>query len=336
MTEDASSHNVKVSVIIPTFNSEAYLRDALSSVASQSHQNLEVIVVDDGSNDSSVETATSEIARLNLRGLVTRRPSTQPKGAGSCRNLGVARSSGAVLAFLDSDDMWMPDHLERAVAALESNTGVAAAYCAEVMTFADSGDEARVMPEGGFRRDGVQDVLPELLLHMFVPNTTLCVQRQAFVRTQGYSGDLTCYEDWWFVLQLASITHFVLDSRIGCMVRVRKGSLSREATRNGGARMSRAMYRDQLRLMERAANASFLRVQQVNALRNAVVARNQKELSDHICAGHFVEATRIATSLFSAGGDSIRISSHITIKALEDAVRRGIRRATRRFGVQPS
>ncbi len=102
-----------VSVVIPVYNCEAYLAEALDSVLAQTYRPVEIIVVDDGSSDRSASVA----ARYSgVRCL------TQPHaGAGAARNLGAASASGSFLAFLDADDLWVSDKLESQMAAFRAS-----------------------------------------------------------------------------------------------------------------------------------------------------------------------------------------------------------------------
>ena len=101
----------RVSVVVPVFDGEAYLGDALASVSHQSHTAYEVIVVDDGSTDSSRAIAERFPAPVRIV--------SQPhRGAAAARNAGAAAASGDCLAFLDADDLWEPDKLERQLRAL--------------------------------------------------------------------------------------------------------------------------------------------------------------------------------------------------------------------------
>ena len=102
-----------VSVIVPVRDGAAHLGDALESVLAQTHRPAaEILVVDDGSRDGSAEVA----ACFATRGV--RCVSQPPTGAAAARNLGVARTSGDLLAFLDADDLWTPDALAQRCAAL--------------------------------------------------------------------------------------------------------------------------------------------------------------------------------------------------------------------------
>lgn len=98
--------NPEVSVIIPLFNRRDLIGETLCSIQSQTYENWEVIVVDDGSNDGSfeyVEEFTKSDSRIKLY-----KRTNKPKGAPSCRNLGVEKSQGKYVIFLDSDDILAP------------------------------------------------------------------------------------------------------------------------------------------------------------------------------------------------------------------------------------
>ncbi len=107
---------MRVSAVLPVYNGERYLAEALDGVLAQTRRPDELVVVDDGSTDGS-------------RGILARYPVDRllrqaNGGCASARNRGVGAATGEVIAFLDQDDRWMPGHLERAVAALEQDPGL--------------------------------------------------------------------------------------------------------------------------------------------------------------------------------------------------------------------
>ena len=105
-----------VSVIIPAYNAARFLGQALESVFAQTHRPLEVIVVDDGSTDSTIAIATSRDGVTLIQ---------QPNaGASSARNTGLKVASGDYFAFLDADDLWLPEKLSLQVSYLCQNPGV--------------------------------------------------------------------------------------------------------------------------------------------------------------------------------------------------------------------
>lgn len=104
----------RVSVIIPAFNAEKHIEEALRSVQSQTYDDWEIVVCDDCSTD-----ATSEAAH-DFGDRVTLVRTGANSGPAAARNLAIAHSSGELLAFLDADDYWLPTYLERLVSLYDS------------------------------------------------------------------------------------------------------------------------------------------------------------------------------------------------------------------------
>ena len=102
-----------VSVIIPTYNRAWALNDAIESVMAQDYHDFEIVVVDDGSTDN-----TSEILQAFPEILVVRQDT---QGVSAARNAGIDRASGRLIAFLDSDDLWLPAKLSTQVGFFDSN-----------------------------------------------------------------------------------------------------------------------------------------------------------------------------------------------------------------------
>lgn len=114
-----------VSIIIPTRNREAIVTKAIDSVLNQTQQDFELIVVDDGSTD-----ATQEIMRVYGNRLTCLR--IDHAGPSAARNCGIAAAQADLIAFLDSDDLWMPRKLERQLAHYSSNADVMISQTREV------------------------------------------------------------------------------------------------------------------------------------------------------------------------------------------------------------
>jgi glycosyltransferase involved in cell wall biosynthesis len=110
-----------VSVITPFYNGEAYLTDTIESVIRQEYTNWELILIDDGSLDSSTEIAKSYSAKFPNKILYLEHKNHRNRGPSASRNLGLAQSRGELLAFLDSDDVWLPGKLEQQVKVLQNN-----------------------------------------------------------------------------------------------------------------------------------------------------------------------------------------------------------------------
>ena len=104
----------RVSVIIPAFNAEKHIEEALRSVQSQTYDDWEIVVCDDCSTDG-----TTEVVR-GFGDRVTLVRTGANSGPAAARNLAIAHSSGELLAFLDADDYWLPTYLERLVSLYDS------------------------------------------------------------------------------------------------------------------------------------------------------------------------------------------------------------------------
>jgi glycosyltransferase involved in cell wall biosynthesis len=114
----ASSHQGLVSVIIPSYNHVHYVSEAIGSVLTQSYQDLEVLVIDDGSEDGSPELiAQMDDNRLTL-------VVQQNQGAHAAINRGLQMAKGEYLAILNSDDVYHPKRLENAIEAFRRDNGV--------------------------------------------------------------------------------------------------------------------------------------------------------------------------------------------------------------------
>lgn len=122
VTENEAGKPPLISVIMPCFNAAPFLREAVDSVLAQTHPSVELIVIDDGSNDRSREMLREYGNQLTVLEQANRGPYP-------ARNLGLAHAKGELVAFLDADDWWSPDFLEKLHAALGDRPDVTLAYC---------------------------------------------------------------------------------------------------------------------------------------------------------------------------------------------------------------
>jgi glycosyltransferase involved in cell wall biosynthesis len=111
-----------VSCVVPVFNGERHLGAALDSILAQTHRPLEVIVVDDGSADRSVQVAEAHPEPVR----VIRQANAGPSAA---RNRGVREARGELVGFLDADDLWLPEKLEAQIAHLAAHPELEATCC---------------------------------------------------------------------------------------------------------------------------------------------------------------------------------------------------------------
>lgn len=113
-----------MSVIMPAYNAEKYIEEAISSVVSQTHENWELLILDDCSTDRTVEIA-ERFAGLDARIRLLRNP--QNMGVAKTRNRGLDLAQGEWIALLDSDDVWHRDKLEKQL-ALAAQAGAELVY----------------------------------------------------------------------------------------------------------------------------------------------------------------------------------------------------------------
>lgn len=202
----------KVSVVLPVFNSESYLTDAVQSLLSQTHQDLEIIAIDDGSTDSSLS-ILSRFARQDSRLRVIMRKNT---GIETALNEGIDAARSEFIARMDSDDVAAPDRVTRQVEYLRSHDRV-------------------VLLGGAYRLiDGAGRYLTTLTpppdnatlqAYALSGRNPFChslvmMRREAFYRAGGYREDLPAAEDLdlWLRMgeigELACLGHVLLDYRL--------------------------------------------------------------------------------------------------------------------------
>ena len=195
---DALPPEPRVTVVIPTWNRAALVEKAARSVLAQTYRRLELVVVDDGSTDGTAERLRAiRDERLRVIG------SPRRGHIGRLRNLGVAAGSGKLVAFLDSDDTWLPGKLAAQVDALRgSNAG----WCYTDYELVDEAGATVSRRAGRFvALDG--DIAPDVVeMRADVSVSTLLVRRTVFDAVAGFSEEpaLTARGDWEFHLRLAT------------------------------------------------------------------------------------------------------------------------------------
>ncbi|MBP5352762.1 MAG: glycosyltransferase family 2 protein [Alphaproteobacteria bacterium] len=108
----------KISIIMPLYNCEGYVRHTIRSVQQQTYKNWELIIVDDASTDNSLQ-VVKDFAAKDARIKVF--PRAVNTGTGACRNYGLDRAEGRFVAFIDSDDLWAEEKLHRQIAFMKNH-----------------------------------------------------------------------------------------------------------------------------------------------------------------------------------------------------------------------
>jgi len=184
-----------VSVIIPNYNYAQYLREAIDSVLGQTHSNIEIIVVDDGSTDGSkavIETYGKEITPVFQ----------QNEGVSAARNNGVTASSGEYLAFLDADDSWMPEKVEKQFNRFQTDSALGLVHVG-VMEVSESGSTLLERFEG-LEGEVSNDLLMLKREGILGGGSGLMVPRKVFDEVGGFDLRLSTSADWDMFYQVSS------------------------------------------------------------------------------------------------------------------------------------
>lgn len=172
-------HQPLVSVVMPAWNAEATIVEALRSVAAQTYRDLEIIIVDDGSTDATAALA-KEFCASDPRARTVRRSNGGPAAA---RNLGIAEARGEWIALIDADDLWHPTKIEKQLSvALASDEPPGFVYCWYRKVDEDgfvTGSGPRWAAEG-------RAFLPLAYLHFVRGGSSLLLSKAAFIEAGGY------------------------------------------------------------------------------------------------------------------------------------------------------
>lgn len=192
-----------ISVIIPTRNRSALVSHAVASALDQTYHDLEVVVVDDASDDD-----TPRILRRLAEEEPRLRSVRQPRstGASAARNAGVRAARGELIAFLDDDSVWDRRKLERQRALLTGQEAVV--YCRHAI----------LTPDGkwivGGKPDAAAEPLEGLLRTNYIGTNTLLLRRDLFDAAGGFDEHLPRLQDWDLLLRLGRRSRFAFDPRV--------------------------------------------------------------------------------------------------------------------------
>ncbi len=167
-----------VSIIIPLYNRVGLIKQALASIISQTYPYWEAVVVDDGSTDGSYA-LVQELAAQDRRIKPFER-ARGPKGASTCRNIGIENASGKYIIFLDSDDLLAPFCLAQRVSTMEENPEIGFAVF-NMMLFSEKPDDTRIV----WNIDTQEDDLMRFLRIDGVWSITGPIYRKAYLQTLG-------------------------------------------------------------------------------------------------------------------------------------------------------
>ena len=184
---------MRVSVVIPTYNRADFVREAVASVLQQDYPHVELIVVDDGSRDGTA-------AVVGEFGPAVQYLWQENRGVSAARNRGVAASTGNLIAFLDSDDLWLPHKVSAQVAYFEAHPDAQACHTDEIwMRRGVRVNERRI-----HRKQGGWQFLASLPRCLISPSAVM-MRRTLWNRLGGFDESLPACEDYDLWLRLTAV-----------------------------------------------------------------------------------------------------------------------------------
>jgi glycosyltransferase involved in cell wall biosynthesis len=207
---------VKVSIVIPTYNSARYVTAAIESVLAQTFKDFEILVIDDGSTDETREVLKKYAAPVRYLYKTN-------GGVSSARNYGIEQARGKYIAFLDADDLWMPEKLEKQLAVMEADKEIGLCYAAT-----EKVDE-NLAPISVIEARAFDDYCEALLLNLNIVAgscSSAIVRRDVARQTEGFDAEFSTCADWEYWLRLSLLTKFAPITECLVKYRVVAGSMS--------------------------------------------------------------------------------------------------------------
>jgi glycosyltransferase involved in cell wall biosynthesis len=210
----------QISVVIPAYNAERTIVETIQSVQQQTFQDFELIVINDGSKDRTLEVLqTIKDERLKIF-------SYENGGLPTARNRGISQATGEFIAFLDADDLWTEDKLELQLAVLKQHPEAGVAYSWTCfMNVDEQGKASAFYPSSPYSFEG--NVYDKLLIGDFIHSgSNTLIRRQAIDSAGEFDPALKSCEDWDYWLRLAARWHFVVVPKHQILYRRSSGAMS--------------------------------------------------------------------------------------------------------------
>ncbi|GAB5493514.1 MAG: hypothetical protein Phog2KO_37290 [Phototrophicaceae bacterium] len=231
--------NPLVSIVIPTYNSAEFISETLTACLAQTYQPCEIILVDDGSQDNTLDIVNSFAESIRVIQQTNQGPAI-------ARNTGILEAKGDFIQFCDSDDILHPEKIEKCLSLLLDNPSSALAYC-QMQSVDEAGqiitDRLPVPNSDFFEAD-------KLFCKIFDANgspiqtSTLLARKSALIAVGLYRADPNyfCAEDWDLLLRLADSYSFVGIQEVLVDYRVRTGALTTKPILMAEGRLKTVQY----------------------------------------------------------------------------------------------
>ena len=199
-SQGSPASHPSVSVVIPTYNCAHLLPRAIESAYAQTFAPCEVVVVNDGCTDHTDEVIQQLIPTLPSSFVYDKKANG---GEASARNRGVALAKGEFVAFLDQDDAWLHDKLERQMAMFNADVALALSFTAYTR-ISDSGKDLVCLPEWNPEPD---EALKKLLMRCWITPSTVVVRSDVLRKVGPFDESLWLGNDWDMWLRIAAAGH---------------------------------------------------------------------------------------------------------------------------------
>lgn len=209
-----------VSVVIPTFNARKFLTETVKSALDQTYKNVELLVIDDGSTDGTEDLPILKDSRVHYFKI------SHTGGPATPRNVGVQNAKGDLIAFLDSDDIWLPQKLEKQVSFMEKDGVDFVSSDAKVID-----EQGRITGESYVGKERVSSggVFAQLYVGNFIINSSVLVKKSCFGQVGLFDpqmGPSMGFEDYDLWLRVTAKFQLGFMREPLLLYRQRKGSLS--------------------------------------------------------------------------------------------------------------
>ena len=191
---------MKVSCVIITHNRISYLKRAVNSVVNQIYKNIEIFVIDDASEDGT-EAYGEELNKIGINYIRINKKDS--KGGNYARNLGIQHSTGEYVAFLDDDDYWLPDKIEKQVKYAEKHPDVGMIYGGLSYEFGNSLLNYKSLPNPDYQGNMIEK---GLYIAPFASTITLFVKRSLLKEIGGFDENMRYWQEYELEIRLMQKT----------------------------------------------------------------------------------------------------------------------------------
>ena len=197
MSDNTQNNYPLISVIIPVYNGEKYISETLESVIAQTEKNWEIIAINDGSTDNSQTILENYLKKIPGSLQVI---SVENGGVSRARNIGVSAARGIYIAFLDQDDLWAPEKLQRQIYIFFTNKSLGITFTNESII----DQQGSIIREKALKFDKKNrgNIFDHLIFDNFIPISSVILEKKLFMAIGGFDPQFSLAEDYDFLLKV--------------------------------------------------------------------------------------------------------------------------------------